>query len=264
MRGRALSCRPARAMTHDWERIAATEAFFGVLTDAKYRAAELTPERIAEFYATGETDIDGVMTTFRRVFGVAPKGGAALDVGCGVGRLARAMRAHVDQVTGFDVSDAMLARARQYAGEGVTYVSTFPTGSFDWVNSLVVFQHIPPSEGLGLLRRVLGLLKPGGFASIQITLWRDPHLAPTWPRKARRFAHLALARAGLRPPESLIEMYDYTLSEVIQVFVEAGLTEQHLIHTDHGGHHGVWVFARKSDPPRCATATYRAGSVRSA
>lgn len=68
-------------MTHDWERIAASEAFFGVLTDDKYRAAELTPARIAEFYATGDTDIGWVVTTFQRVFGVAPKGGTALDVG---------------------------------------------------------------------------------------------------------------------------------------------------------------------------------------
>lgn len=233
-------------MTHDWERIAASEAFFGVLTDDKYRAAELTPERIAEFYATGDTDIGWVATTFQRVFGVAPKGGAALDVGCGVGRLAKAMRAHADKVTGFDVSDSMLKLARQYAGEGVDYVTALPAGPHDWVNSFVVFQHIEPTEGLALLKRVLGTLNPNGFASIQITGWRTDHALPTGLRKLKRAAHFALARAGARPAESLIQMHDYNLSDVIRAFVEAGIDEHHLVHTNHGGHHGVWVFGRKT------------------
>ncbi|MGE5668568.1 MAG: hypothetical protein ACM338_10280 [Betaproteobacteria bacterium] len=40
-------------------------------------------------------------------------------------------------------------------------------------------------------------------------------------------------------------MHDYALTDVIRTFVEAGFEEQHLVHTDHGGHHGVWVFGRK-------------------
>lgn len=240
-------------MTHDWERIAASEAFFGVLTDARYRSTELNTARIAEFYATGETDVAWIMGIFQRVFGVAPNGGAALDVGCGVGRLARAMRIHAEDVTGFDVSNAMLERARQHAGDGVRYVAELPAGPFDWVNSLVVFQHIEPREGLPLLRQVLASLRPGGFASIQVTAWRDPHLTPTFSRKWKRRAHLALARTGLRAPENLIQMHDYNLSEVIRAFVEAGVATQRLVHTDHGGHHGVWVFGRKTAEPQGVT-----------
>lgn len=233
-------------MTHDWERIAASEAFFGVLTADKYRAAQLTPERIAEFYATGDADISWVIDTFARVFAVAPKSGTALDIGCGVGRLARAMRRHATKVIGYDVSDSMLALARQHAGEGVEYVTAFPGGPFDWINSFVVLQHIEPPEGITLLKRALGGLAPGGFASIQVTAWRTDHMLPTGLRKLKRAAHFALARAGARPAEALIQMHDYDLTDVIRAFVEAGIEEQHLVHTDHGGHHGVWVFGRKT------------------
>lgn len=234
-------------MTHDWERIAAKEAFFGVVTADKYRASELTPERIAEFYATGEGDIADILATFQRVFAAAPSNGRALDIGCGVGRLARAIRKHARDVVGYDVSDSMLALAREHAGEGVDYTTTLPGGAFDWINSYVVFQHIPPAEGLALLKRALALLAPGGFVSIQLTAWRTAHLEPKGPlRQAKRAAHLALARAGARPAEALIQMHDYALTDVIRAFVEAGVTQQHLVHTDHGGHHGVWVFGRRS------------------
>jgi SAM-dependent methyltransferase len=233
-------------MTHDWERIAASEAFFGVLTADKYRASELTPERIAEFYATGETDIRWVIDTFRRVFGVAPSCGTALDIGCGVGRLARAMRSHAGKVIGYDVSDSMLALAKTHAGEGVDYVTTFPEGPFGWINSFVVLQHIEPREGLALLKRALAGLAPGGFASIQVTAWRTAHQLPTGLRKLRRVTHFALARAGVRPAEALIQMHDYALTDVIRAFVEAGIEEQHLVHTDHRGHHGVWVFGKRT------------------
>jgi SAM-dependent methyltransferase len=233
-------------MTHDWERIAASEAFFGVLTDDKYRAAELTPERIAEFYATGDADIGAVINTFKTAFGAAPAGAPALDIGCGVGRLARAMRPYATQVTGYDVSDSMLALARKHAGDGVDYVTALPGGPFGWISSFVVFQHIEPPEGLALLKRALATLAPGGFASIQITAWRTAHALPTGLQKLKRAAHFALARAGARPAESLIQMHDYNLSDVIRAFVEAGVVEQHLVHTDHGGHHGVWVFGRRT------------------
>lgn len=232
-------------MTHDWERIAAAEAFFGVLTDDKYRSGELTPERIAEFYATGDAEIGWVIDTLRRTTGAAPADGVALDIGCGVGRLARAMRPYAKRVIGFDVSDSMLALARKHAGEGVEYVGAFPDGAFDWINSFVVFQHIEPSEGLALLKRALATLAPGGFVSIHVTAWRTAHALPTGVQKLKRAAHFALARAGARPAESLIQMHDYNLSDVIRLFVEADVHEQRLVHTDHGGHHGVWVIGRK-------------------
>ncbi|MGE5668567.1 MAG: class I SAM-dependent methyltransferase [Betaproteobacteria bacterium] len=164
---------------HDWERIAATEAFFGVLTADKYRAKELTPMRIAEFYATGEADIGWVIDTFRRVFSTTPSDATALDIGCGVGRLSRAMRAHASRVIGYDVSDSMLKLARKHAGDGIDYVTDFPDGPFGWINSFVVLQHIKPPEGLALLSRALAGLAPGGFASIQVTAWRTAHQLPT-------------------------------------------------------------------------------------
>ena len=38
---------------------------------------------------------------------------AALDFGCGVGRLSRALASHFDQVTGVDISETMIGRARE-------------------------------------------------------------------------------------------------------------------------------------------------------
>jgi len=55
-----------------------------------------------------------------------------------------------------------------------------------------------------------------------------------------------LARLGVISRDTLIRMHDYALSDVVRLFVDAGFAELHLRHTDHGGHHGVWILARRS------------------
>jgi SAM-dependent methyltransferase len=235
-----------RAVPHDWERIAEKEAFFGVFTAERFRTARLTPEHIAEFYHTGENNISYVLDCFRRVFADAPDRGVAIDIGCGVGRLARAMRAHAERVIGYDVSGTMVALARIHAGEGVEYVTELPAGPFHWINSYIVLQHIPPVDGLALLRRAMSGLGPRGFVSIHVTAWRDPGLQSSGMVNLLRglFAR-ALARAGRRPLDALIQMHDYALTDVVRLLVEAGVGELHLLHVNHGGHHGVWICGRR-------------------
>lgn len=231
---------------HDWERIAAQEAFYGVLTDPRFRSGALTPESIAEFYDSGAGEIAGVVDRFNALMGRIPMGGVALDIGCGVGRLARAMRAHAATVYGYDVSETMLALARKHAGEGVEYVRVLPHGPLDWINCYIVLQHIPPQAGLSVLRDAFSRAAPGCLASIHATAWRDSRHTLSPLGSMRRSLSLGLARLRGDSPERLIQMFDYNFSDVLRVFVEAGFGPMHLEPTDHGGHHGFWIFAQKT------------------
>lgn len=232
---------------HDWDLIAERDAHFGVLSTDQFRAGALDGDALAAFDASGVADIAAVLAWLERLTGDRPHGGVALDIGCGLGRLSRAMRPHVDAVIGYDASETMLEKARARGGDGITYTAHLPEGPFAWINSYIVFQHIPPKEGLALLQAALSRAGPGAFASVQVTAWRDADRRPrSLLGRLVGPVRVQLARLGVISRDTLIRMHDYALSDVVRLFVDAGFAELHLRHTDHGGHHGVWILARRS------------------
>ncbi len=96
-----------------------------------------------------------VLDWFGADVGERPSGGCALDIGCGAVRLTHAHAADVQNATGNDVSEAMLRIAREGAPANASLTGQLPPGPFDWINSYIAFQHIPPAEGLALLSRML-------------------------------------------------------------------------------------------------------------
>ena len=96
-----------------------------------------------------------------------------LDAGCGSGPLSAALRAKGAVVTGFDVSAAMVERARQRLGEDadlhVADLSAplpFADAEFDDVVASLVLHYLEDWSGpLTELRRVL---KPGGRLMVSV------------------------------------------------------------------------------------------------
>ena len=240
---------PARSQDRDtdadWRELGATQPFWGVLTHADYRTENLTPANLEAFYASGDQYIADVVRRLKAATGKQP-GGRALDFGCGTGRLAEAMTRYAREVTGYDISPGMLAQARKRNGKA-TYVDALPAGPFDWINSFIVFQHVPPARGLALIEDLLARLAPGGLISLHVTVWREDHLKPQQGSGLRRLVRPLLHRWRLaRLPTGAIRMYDYDLSEVIERLNRAGVAELSLAPTDHGGHHGVILLGRKA------------------
>lgn len=110
----------------------------------------------------------------RLVAGLDLRGCRVLDIGCGTGGLAlHLVRAHgAAGVTGFDVEEPVLTRARALAARSgladrVRFVGgapgrlPFPDGGFDVVISKDALVHIPDKEAL--CRDVFRLLRPGGW-----------------------------------------------------------------------------------------------------
>jgi SAM-dependent methyltransferase len=98
-----------------------------------------------------------------------PVDGSVLDLGCGNGiPVARSLAAAGYQVTGVDISEVQIERARRLVPAGAFIRADaseigFPAASFDAVVSLYALIHMPLDAQPGLLRRAAGWLRPGGW-----------------------------------------------------------------------------------------------------
>ncbi len=231
---------------HDWEIIARRDPWFGVLSNPVFRAGAITPEHRRAFYASGEDDIARLLQWFDQDVGARPSTGRALDIGCGVGRLTYAMAKIVPAVTGYDVAESMLTLAREAAPGNAEFSPTLPPGPFAWINSYIVFQHIPPPEGLRLIDDALHRAAPDCFLSLHITFWRDHAQPKNNPlSNARRELARAASRKGDSDAAQLIRMHDYPMSDVMRLITTAGFERVVMRHTNHAGHHGAWLISKR-------------------
>jgi 2-polyprenyl-6-hydroxyphenyl methylase/3-demethylubiquinone-9 3-methyltransferase len=86
-----------------------------------------------------------------------------LDLGCGKGRFARALKMQGAHVVGLDISLAMLASATGLdRARGSARRLPFSPASFDRVIAIEVFEHLAPSDLDRVCREVRRVLRPGG------------------------------------------------------------------------------------------------------
>ncbi len=118
----------------------------------------------------------------------------------------------------------MLELARHHiglAGVNAQVGKDFPDKTFDWVNSSIVMQHIPPRRGYEILRKLWNILNPDGVICVHITIYHD---GDDTEELITRFVAVQLRRrAGIqlyRHDETSVgsmSMYDYDLSRVFSV-----------------------------------------------
>ncbi|TVT49889.1 class I SAM-dependent methyltransferase [Amycolatopsis rhizosphaerae] len=92
--------------------------------------------------------------------------GTVAEIGCGSGRDAAWLAAHGWQVTGYDASSALVGEARRLHPETRFEIATLPAldglPTFDNVYCETVIMHLEPAAAMESVRRLGGLLRPGG------------------------------------------------------------------------------------------------------
>lgn len=168
----------------------------------------------------------------------------------------------VKQVVGLDVSASMLEEAkRNCALVGLGNVTLLKSddqlsalsGTFDFIHSFIVFQHIPPHRGVLILDKMLGHLVPNGVGALHFTYASDSHGLRRVLSKARAtvpYMHNLLNLAQGQPfhyPH--MQMNEYDLNQIILLLQKHGCHKIFTEFSDHGGRLGVVFFFKKESLP---------------
>jgi SAM-dependent methyltransferase len=158
---------------------------------------------VETFFALGEERCRLLVDPVLSSLGRPASSCEALDLGCGLGRISRALARRFAAVLGVDVSDEMVSRATELhprdlypnlrfsSSDGLTL--PVQDESFDFAFSYEVLQHMPSHEVIVRnLQEVRRVLRPQGLALVHI------HTTPT----RRLWARARLARLL---PESLVK-----------------------------------------------------------
>src|SRR5689334_23028223 len=134
----------------NWEELAQADPMWAICTDPARRHGKWTR---ADFFATGCHEMKKVMRCVREipltVDGCAP----ALDFGCGVGRLTRALAGDFPECWGVDISPTMVRLAAEFNADVPQCrfvlnengdLGDLPDSYFGFVYSSIVLQHIGP------------------------------------------------------------------------------------------------------------------------
>ena len=142
-----------------------------------------------EFFASGERAVaEDILTDMTNICqGKDPKQMRVLEIGCGAGRITRALAKLFGEVHAVDISAEMVEAARTavadfpnahiYQNNGCD-LTVIPNLEFDFAYSIIVFQHIPSKEIIeSYIREVHRLLRPG--ALFKFGLMGDPRVQPS-------------------------------------------------------------------------------------
>jgi SAM-dependent methyltransferase len=213
-----------------WERQGRDDPMWGVLT---------RPERWGEqeFFSTGAAEI-GAVVAYLDSLGVPERREHALDFGCGVGRVSRALAQYFDHVVGVDIAESMIEAARrlnesvpncEFEHNPKPDLRRFATGSFDFVYSNITLQHMTPRLAKGYLAEFVRVLSDDGLVLFQLPGGRKDESAPGAPRGIhRKLRHLSRApiEAARLAIDNLLgrsmEMHCVPEPEVIDILSAAG------------------------------------------
>jgi trans-aconitate methyltransferase len=229
--------------TDDWNTLGETEPFFAVLTEERFLRDRMSDDDCDAFFASGEADVAHLFDLID-LPDFAPR--SALDFGCGVGRLTRALAKRVERVAGVDAAASMLRIARENVPEAA-FSLTIPEQRFDLIVSLIVFQHIPVGHGEALLDTLLDRLEAGGVAALHFTLRRPGSPLRRAARAARArmpLVHRIAQRLRGERPMPYMQMNEYDPARVVAIMRRHGCREPRIVPTNHGGIEGAIVITR--------------------
>lgn len=215
-----------RELRENWDQVAASDPWRAILG----RPGEGKQWDAREFFDSGLWEIDDVMR-YAESLKLPARRHAALDFGCGAGRLTLGLARHFDSVTGVDVAPAMLALAREhndqpdrcrYVLNDAPDLTQFSGGEFDLIYSNITLQHLRPRLVRTYLAEFVRVLAPEGLLLFHLPCRRlRPPLARLLP--GNLYSYLSrLIWPLAHPGQPVIEMYGLPEETVVSHIERCG------------------------------------------
>jgi len=162
-----------KTQARNWETFGRRDPLFGVLSDPAKANGRWD---VDEFFNSGRAHVAKLFRILAE-HGVTVTAGQALDFGCGVGRLTLPIGERFEHTVGVDVAPSMIRLAQRHntaASRCEFVVNTdpdlrrFQAGTFDFVHSCLVLQHIPPDVSTRYIAEFLRVARPGGLVVFQV------------------------------------------------------------------------------------------------
>lgn len=157
----------------NWDRLGAEDPFWAVLSDPARRGNKWDQD---EFFESGRREIAQLLQ-YLEGLGIGIGRQAALDFGCGPGRLVQGLAAHFDDVMGVDIAPSMVELARRLNPNGdrchfhvnaTDDLDLVGDRRFDLVYTHLVLQHMSPDHARAYVREFLRVVKPSGVVVFQV------------------------------------------------------------------------------------------------
>jgi SAM-dependent methyltransferase len=186
-----------------WEGFAKTDPLWSILTDPNKKNGKWD---IDEFFQTGLDEMDIIFDLLKSNDWMPSDRASAMDFGCGVGRLTRAIRLHFERTTGIDAAAQMIEMAKQFhenlnnidfvvnTSDNLDFIAD---QSISFIYTAIVLQHIPKEQSYQFISEFCRILEPGGTLVFQVPTNDIRKLSPiqklrVWLKPRERLANLGL------------------------------------------------------------------------
>jgi len=248
----------------EWEKLGKTDPYFGVIVEEKFKTKNLTQQNLELFFDSGERYADNVFNAIENAIGEKFNPEAALDFGCGVGRLTIPLSKRCKHIVGVDISESILKEARTNSEKFGTFNTVYKGYSekfivanrFDFINTYVVLQHILVKTGNDIIGNLLTSLSEGGIAVIHVTFSETDSKKMQFRKYFNVLAGKSVVVNGLYKIvrrivrnvnffTPVIQMNYYDLNIVLRNVYDSNCTVIGNEFTNHGGSIGSILFVRK-------------------
>lgn len=199
-----------------------------MLTDPKKKGGKWQKD---EFFESGRREIEQVMGNLCRVR-LKPQFGTALDFGCGVGRLSRALSGHFKRVIGVDISKSMLTEAQaqhrdfpniEFLHNVRNDLGSIPSSTIDFVYSNIVLQHMPAKRQLSFIGEFCRVLQFGGIAIFQTPAMHNLSTPAGWLHFLLGNRLLNIARRARYGKHGVMEIHTLTRNKILATLGAFGM-----------------------------------------
>jgi SAM-dependent methyltransferase len=241
----------------DWDRFAAREPYFAVVTDPRFLRANLTPEHERLFFASGESLVAWMLGVIDAALQPQFAPMSTLEFGCGVGRLALPLARRPGSIVAVDRSPTMLDAARvEAARRGLGHIVFQPPETlfagpraFDLIVCYHVLQRLRREQGLEALRKLTARIGPDGVGIFQWCYRSRESLGigvSRWVRERIPGTNAAANRLRGKPAdEPFVPTHVYDIDEVLAELDAAGLNPVHLALERHDRVDYAIAFAQR-------------------